>query len=479
MGTTKSAPPPKRLDGCDATLVAAFILISVVGSLNSVLLVNDGAYFLSVAWLGDAWDLYFDQFVGRALSLLLAFGPVWALRATVSPTANVFLFVGHLLYFAAPLVLWRILRAVEPVRIYSRLYLAAMLALVYFPTELIAAAGLWMIWMALIAERIRSTRGVAAVTIGFALLLAFTHPTAATMSLLYCVLGTVLVLCGRPFPRHTLAPAAAMTVLLLGAYVATSHLWPSTNPTIIAMQGASSHDYLDPLWMATTLMLFPMLAALWLLLLAPGLETVNPRWRLPPWTIAVVGLLGLWFAANATSLYTYLFARHTVSHVLAVALALAVAMPAKDWLVHAHRPLAWCAAIATAAALSYNVDVFLFKRFVDDHLVPGVTNVDRIATMPWPRPVARGLFEPRFYFKWAAGDDYVRDVVVPDYERYRQVLAFVSFFRSDRQSVLFHRLPQGHWVPFVCDPVERAAARAHDEADRRFLSFLQENYCVR
>jgi hypothetical protein len=459
----------RRLDLPDWALLAAFIAIAIVGSLNHVLLVNDGAYFLSVTWLGDAWDLYFNQFVGRALSLLLAFGPAWALRAAAAPSAKLFLLAAHLLYFAVPLILWLVLRAVETVRVYSRLYLAAMLVLVYFPTELIAASGLWMIWMALITRRAGS---VALTTIGFAVPLAFAHPTAATMSLLYACVGGILVLLGRPFPRHTLAPAAAMALLLLAAYVATSHLWPSTNPTIIAMQGASSRDYLDPVWMATTLALFPMLAATWLLLLAP----CRP---LPSWVIAAIGVIGLWFAANATSLYTYLFARHTVSHVLALALALALATPPQDWLARAHRPLVWCAAIAAAAALSYNVDIFLFGRFVDRHLAAGVTDVDREAATPWPKPVGRGLFEKRFYFKWAAGADYVRDVVMPDYERYRQVLAFISFFRSDRQSVLFHRLPQGHWVPFECAAVERAEARAHDDADRRFLAFLGGYYCVR
>ncbi len=468
----------RPLERPDAALLAAFLVIAVVGSLNHVLLVNDGAYFLSVTWLGDAWDLYFNQFTGRALSLLLAFGPAWLMRALVGPSANTFLLVAHLLYFAVPLGLWLILRGVETVRIYSRLYLAAMLALVYFPTEVIAAAGLWMIWMASI-ERIRTPRAIAMLTVGFGLPLAFTHPTAATMSLLYACVGGVLVLLGRPIPRHTLIPAAAMAVLLLGAYVATSHLWPSTNPTIVAMQGASSRDYLDAVWMLTTLALFPMLAAVWLLLLAPGLESVNRRWRLPSWAIIGIGLLGLWFAANATSLYTYLFARHTVAHVLVLALVLALATPPQDWLARARRPLIWCAAITTAAALSYNVDVFLFGRFVDRHLAPGVTDVDRDAAAPWPKPVGRGLFEPRFYFKWLAGAAYARDVVMPDYERYRQVLAFESFFRSDRQSVLFHRLPQGHWVPFVCAPVDRAVARAHDEADRRFLVFLAGNYCVR
>jgi hypothetical protein len=457
----------------DRALLGAFLVIAVIGSLNNVLLVNDGAYFLSVIWLGNAWDLYFDQFVGRALSLLLGFGPAWALRAVANPSAKTFLLMAHLLYFAVPLVLWLAIRAVETSRVYSRLYLAAMLALVYFPTEVITAAGLWMIWMATIARPARSPRTVAALTIVFAALLAFTHPAAATMSLLYAIVGGILVLLRRPFPRHTLLPAATMSVLLIAAYIATSHLWPSTNSTIIAMQGASSRDYLDPVWMVTTLALFPMLAALWFLLLAPGLK------HSPVWIVTVVGLLGLWFAANATSLYTYLFARHTVSHVLALALALAVALPPQEWLARARRPLLWCAGITVAAALSYNVDIFLFGRFVDRHFTPGVTDVDRDGAAPWPRPVGRALFEPRFYFKWAAGADYARDVVMPDYERYRQVLAFESFFRSDRQSVLFHRLPQGHWVPFVCAPVERAVATAHDDADRRFLVFLGENYCVR
>ena len=457
----------------DRALLAAFLVIAVAGSLNNVLLVNDGAYFLSAIWLGDGWDLYFSQFVGRALALLLAFGPAWAFRALASPSAQTFLFIGHLLYFAVPLVLWLAIRTVETSRVYSRLYLAAMLPLIYFPTEIIAAAGIWMIWMAAIARPGQSPRVLAVLTIAFALPLAFTHPTAATMSLIYAVAGGVLVFLGRPFPRRTLAPAAAMAVLLLGAYLVTSQLWPSTNPTILAMQGASSRDYMDPVWLATTLALFPILAALWFLLLAPGVNL------LPAWTVIVVGLLGLWFAANATSLYTYLFARHSVSHVLALAVALALAMPTAEWSARARRCFVWCAAITVAAALSYNVDVFLFGRFVGAHLTPGVTDVDRAGASSWPKPVGRGLFEPRFYFKWAAGADYARDVVMPDYERYRQVLAFESFFRSNRQSVLFHRLPPGHWVPFACAPVERAIAAAHDAADRRFLVFLDENYCVR
>src|SRR6202012_6048471 len=150
---------------------------------NRVLLVNDGAYFLSVTWLGDAWDLYFNQFVGRSISLLMAFGPAWALRWAVEPSAGIYIVVGHLLFFAVPLCLWLAVRWVEPSRIHSRLYLAAMLALIYFPSEIIPAAGLWMIWIASIATP-RPARQVIGVTLAFALVLAFTHPAAAMMSLL-------------------------------------------------------------------------------------------------------------------------------------------------------------------------------------------------------------------------------------------------------------------------------------------------------
>jgi hypothetical protein len=467
----------RRFDPCDRALLAAFLIAAVIGTWNRVLLVNDGAYFLSVIWLGDAWDLYFNQFVGRAAALLVTFGPAWALRWAFAPSAGIHIVVGHLLFFAVPLCLWLAVRRVETSRMYSRLYLAAMLALIYFPSEIIAAAGIWMVWIALIATA-RPARQVIAITLGFALVLAFTHPVAAMMSLLYLVVGGALAFFRRPFPRHTLKPAAAMTVLLLLGYTLTSRLAPSTNPSILAMQGASSHDYLDPLWMLSTVVLFPMLGALWLLLLAPGVAQLGSRWRLPAPAVAIIGVFGLWFAANASSLYLFLFARHTVAYVLAVALALALAGPSAQWVERSRLPLLWCAAITAVAALSYNVDIFLFGRFVDRHLVPGVVDVDQQASMAWPRHVGRGLFETRLYFKWAAGADYVRDVVVPDYEPYRQVLAFISFFQSDRQSVLYHQLPRTHWIPFERPPLDRAVARAHDDADRRFLIFLRDNYCV-
>jgi hypothetical protein len=51
----------------------------------------------------------------------------------------------------------------------------------------------------------------------------------------------------------------------------------------------------------------------------------------------------------------------------------------------------------------------------------------------------------------------VRDVVVPDCQRYIHSLAFYSFFRSGR----------------------RALTSARDDLDRQFLKFLSESYCVR
>jgi hypothetical protein len=470
----------KRFELCDGALLGAFLIIALVGTWNRALMINDGAYWLAVTWLGDAWDLYFKQVVGREVSEFLAFGPAWAFRWAFDPSARTHIVVGHLLYFATPLCLWLALRTVEPSRLFSRLYLAAMLALIYFPTEVMTASGLWMIWIALLAGAPRPARQVVAITLGFALLLAFTHPAAAAMSLLYLATGGALTFLGRPFPRHTLIPAAAMTILVVAGYVLTSRLFPPTNPSFIAMQAETGDQYVDLLWLYSTVVLFPMLSALWLLLLAPGMAQVAPRWRLSALGAAIIGVIGLWFAANATTVHLFLFARFTVSYILAVAVALALAGPTEAWLAHARRPLFWCAAITSVAAFSYNVDIFLFNRFVERHLVPGVTDVDRQASMAWPRPSTRGLFETRWYFKWAAGVDYTRDVVMPDYERYRQILAFVSFFQSDRRSVLFHHLPQkNHWIPFECAPLDRAVARAHDDDDRRFLVFLRENYCVR
>src|SRR5471032_2978032 len=166
----------RRFEACDFALLAAFITMTVLGTWNRALLLNDGAYFLSVGWLGDAWDLYFSQFVGRAIPLLFSFGPAWAFRWAFTPSAATYMTLAHLLYFAAPLCFWLAIRAVEPQRAFSRLYLATMLALVYFPSEVVIGAGLWTVWAALLADPARSRTQAVSMTLAFALILAFTHP---------------------------------------------------------------------------------------------------------------------------------------------------------------------------------------------------------------------------------------------------------------------------------------------------------------
>lgn len=64
-----------------------------------------------------------------------------------------------------------------------------------------------------------------------------------------------------------------MSFLLLAAYGATSTLLPPTNPTILRALTTNRYDYVDPMWMFVTMAPFPMLPALWLLLVSPGLET--------------------------------------------------------------------------------------------------------------------------------------------------------------------------------------------------------------
>lgn len=466
------------LDRCDAALLGALLLAAVLGTGNLSLLLNDGAVLLSVGWLGNAWDLYFDQIPGRAVSTLIAFGPAWAARAAFGLSADAYIVLAHLLWFATPLGLWLVVRAVEPVRLFSRLYLAAVLALVYFPSELIVGFGFWMIWAAILADPAQSTRQSAVATVLLALPIAFTHPATGLMSVLYMIMGIVLIAFGRPFPRRTLGAAAAMAVILLSAYLAIGALFPTTNPTIAVALAANRYDYIDPWWMLATLAMFPMLAALWLLMLAPGANATALHWRLSRPAVAIIGVVGLWFAAAGTGLLTWLFARHSVTHVLVVALALAVAAPATVWLTEARRPLMFYAAISGVAFVSYNVDLFLFSRFVDRYMAPGVVDVDAARADPWPTPEVQP-FGWRTFFKWKADPDYVRNVVVPDYGRYRVALAFYSFFRSDRQSIVFHRLPQGEWIPFECAPVDRALARSRDDMDRRFLTFLSGPYCVR
>jgi len=469
----------KALDPCDIALLAAFILSAGLGIWNNCLLFNDGAVLLSVGWLGDAWDLYFNQIAGRAVSTFATFGPAWAARWMFDLSPGAYMALAHALYFAVPLGLWLVIRSIEPQRAFSRLFLATTLVLIYFPSELIVGIGLWMIWVALLADPARSIRQTTVATLGLGLVMAFTHPSTAAMSLLFLIIGLVRLRYGRPFPRRVLAAVAAMTVLLLGGYALTSRFLPPTNPSIIFALEMGRYDYVDLGWMVATLSIFPMLAALWLLQLAPGIAGANPRWHVPSSAITLVGVLGLWFAANSTSLLTPIFARQSAVYVLALAVALAFAMPHPVWSVHARRPLMWFAAITAVAAVSYNIDLWLFGRFVDRHLEPGVINVDASGRPSWPLQRRREAMDTSTFFKWAAKPDYVRDVVLPDYQRYYQSLAFYSFFRSDGRSVLFHRIPPGQWIPFECPPVERALARARGDLDRRFLAFLSENYCVR
>ena len=372
-------------DACDAVLLAAFALTAALGTWTSALLVNDGTFLLSVGWLGDAWDLYFNQLADRSVSTMVTFGPAWVLRWALGLSSGAYMALAHILYFAALLALWLAIRLVEPHRIFSRLYLAFALALAYFPTELLVAVGLWTIWAAYIAEPQRSRLAIIVATLGFAPLLCLSHPITALMSLIYLAVGGMLLAAGRPFPRHTLASAAAMAVLVLAGYLATSMYLSPSNPTIAALHATARYDYIDPIWMIGTLAAFPVLAALWFLLLAPGLENMGLRSRVVQPAVIIMAVIGLWFAANGTSLLTYLFARHSATHVFALALALALASPALQWLDRARRPLMLYAAIVAVAAVSYNVDLVLFGRFVDRHLAAGLTDVGKLPPTEWPR----------------------------------------------------------------------------------------------
>jgi hypothetical protein len=465
------------LERADWALLTAYLLAAALGTWQSCLLVNDGAIYLAAVWLGDAWDLFFDQNTGRAVSTLFQFGLGWALRPIFGFSSAAFVAVAHGLYFAGPLILWLILRAVEPQRVFSRLFLSISLAMIYFTSEMIAGMGLWLIWLALLADPGRKRTTIIVATAIIAPAVAFTHPGIALLSLLFALAGGALRLLGRPFPPRLAFAAAAMGLALLVAYLVTSALFHPSNPTVALNQGFNKFDYVNPLWLLATLSLFPMLAALWLLLLAPGLEAAGARWRLAPAAIVIVAGLGLWFAAAGTGLLTWLYARHTAGHVLALALALALVSPA-TWLVAAQRPLMLYATITALAALSYNVDLFLFGRFVDSHVRPGIADVEAPAAA-WPARFS-GPYGERSYLKWSAGRDYQRDVVVPLYDWYQVTLAFYSFFRSNRESVLFHPLGRrGDWIPFECAALDRARPRAHDAGDRMFLDFLSDRYCVR
>ena len=364
----------------DNALLTAFLLAALLGIWTRCLLLNDGAVFMSAGWLGDAWHLYFDQFAGRAVSVLTLFGPAWAARAVLGLGASAYMTVAHTLYFGVPLVLWLVMRTIERDRLFSRLYLAVVLVLMYFPSELIVGIGLWLIWLALMSDPARSTRGVALTTLLLGTVMAFTHPTLALMSLLYMVLGLVLAVLGRPVPPRNVLAAAALSALLLGAYFATSRWLPPTNPTITAALENGSDAYINPLSMLKTLALSPMLAALCFLLLVPGagaLRVRRPFYSQPRLSSACSACVSQRQALAPEPGFT-----HVLSFLCAGAGAF-FALPAPaEWLRRA-APLMLFAAICAVAAVSYNVDLFLFGRFVDRNLTPGVSDAAAVPD-PWP-----------------------------------------------------------------------------------------------
>jgi hypothetical protein len=437
-------------------------------------MVNDGAVFLAAGWFGNSWDLYFSQNADRWLATVVTYGPAWLARRTLGLAADAYMIAAHVFYFAVPLALWLILRRIEKQRLFSRLYLAVALALLYFPTELIAGLGLWLIWLALLCDPARGDRRAAVATLLLALPIVFTHPSIGLMSLLYAVVGTLLTIAGRPVPRRTLIGAAAMAAIVLGGYGLVSLRLGATNPTVAAALAGNRYAYIDPSWMVATMVVFPALAAQWLLLLAPGTQSAL-RWRIGPRVVTVIAGLGVAAALLSTGLLTSVYARHTAPYVLALAVMLALVAPA-DWVAPARRTLMAYAAVAAASAVSYNIDVFYLGRLVDRYSAPGLIDIDYPAAQ-WPGASAESTVLRR-YAKWAAAD-YTRDVVVPIYDWHRLALAFYSYFRTDRRTVLYHRLDRrGDWLPFHCPVVARTLAETSDPQDRMFLAFLGQKYCV-
>ncbi len=126
------------MDRVDKALLAAYLVAALLGTWQQCLMVNDGAVYIAAAWLGDAWDLFFDQNPGRVVSTLFQFGLAWLLGPAFGGAADAFVAATYVFYFAGPLVLYAILRAVEPQRVYARLYLCLVLAMIYFTSEMIA-----------------------------------------------------------------------------------------------------------------------------------------------------------------------------------------------------------------------------------------------------------------------------------------------------------------------------------------------------
>jgi hypothetical protein len=465
----------------DWALLAAFLLTAALGTWTNCLLLNDGAVILSSGFLGNSWDLYISQIASRAGSVLSMVGPAWLLQTAFDLGPRLYMIVAHLLYFAVPLLIWLVLRAVERDRVFSRLYLALMLVLVYFPTELIFGIGLWLIWLTLLEDPAPPRSAKALVTLLLGAAMAATHPALGLMGFAFVATGLLLRLFGRHLPAFRLPDRILITVGLLSAallalYFVMSNLAPPTNLTALAAHGSGRYDYVNPFWMLKSIALFPVLGALWFLLLVPGAGALRLQGRyLAPLTL-VIAVAGVWFAVAGTTLQTSAFARHTGPYVLAVALVLALPDRAA-WLRRAERPLILFALIAAASAVSENVDLHLFGRHLERQQTHGVADAVTVKE-PWPsaRPEPAAA---RILFKYGARGDYVRDSVMPTYDWYRIMLAFYSFFRSDGQGVLFHPVSSGtSWVPYECPAVGRARNPADDERDRLFKDFLEQHYCV-
>ena len=288
------------MERSDKALLAAYLLTAALGTLTNCLLLNDGAVILSSGWLGNSWDLYISQIASCAGSVLTMVGPAWALHAAFDFSPRLFMIVAHVLYFAVPVILWLALRAVERDRLFSRLYLAIMLVLVYFPTELIFGIGLWLIWLTLLNDPARSTHSKALATLLLGVAMAFTHPALALMGFVFVSAELALRLFGRRLPDRSLVAVGGLSVLLIVVYFAMARFLPPTNPTVLSAHGSGRYDYINPVWMLKTIVLFPMLAALWFLLLVPGAGTLRFQWRFLPLVTLVVAALGLWWAVGGT-----------------------------------------------------------------------------------------------------------------------------------------------------------------------------------
>src|SRR5260370_9102573 len=148
--------------------------------------------------------------------------------------------------------------------------------------------------------------------------------------------------------------------------------------------------------MLRTLAFFPMFAVVWFLLLVPAADPLRLRWRFLPLAVLAVAAFGLGCAGAGTSLKTGTWTRHTGLYVMALALVLALPAPAA-WLKRAERPLILFAAIVAVSALSFNIDLWLFGRFIDRELRPGIVDA---ATLPAPWPSRRPAPVPgRLLFK--------------------------------------------------------------------------------